>query len=118
MAAICAGDARAAKQGILTVTDSRGRVLAEQQTGLSTFSSVVATVCVANQRTFYARNGDWFAWLDAIFAQDWKKLEPAVFAAVQIARTALRVHRDDARPLTVTGGLGFAGGPGNTTPSV
>ena len=60
--------ARAPKQGILTVTDSRGRVLAEQQTGLSTFSSVVATVGVANQRTFYARNGDWFAWMDTIFA--------------------------------------------------
>ena len=60
--------ARAPKQGILTVTDSRGRVLAEQQTGLSTFNSVVATVRVANQRTFYARNGDWFAWMDTIFA--------------------------------------------------
>jgi apolipoprotein N-acyltransferase len=60
--------ARAPKQGILTVTDSRGRVLSEQQTGESTFSSVVATVRVANQRTFYARNGDWFAWLDTIFA--------------------------------------------------
>jgi apolipoprotein N-acyltransferase len=60
--------ARAPKQGILTVTDSRGRVFAEQETGLSTFSSVVATVPVANQRTFYTKNGDWFAWLDAIFA--------------------------------------------------
>ena len=60
--------ARAPKQGILAVTDSRGRVIAEQQTGQSTFDSVVATVYVANQRTFYARNGDWFAWLDATFA--------------------------------------------------
>ncbi len=60
--------ARAPKQGILAVTDSRGRVIAEQQTGQSTFDSVVATVHVANQRTFYARKGDWFAWLDIMFA--------------------------------------------------
>jgi acetyl-CoA C-acetyltransferase len=33
--------------------------------------------------------------------------------AVQIARDALDVPRDDPRPLTVTGGLPYAGGPGN-----
>lgn len=60
--------ARAPRQGILTATDSRGRVIAEQQTGQSTFGSVVATLPVANQRTFYSRNGDWFAWLDCAFA--------------------------------------------------
>ncbi len=38
-------------------------------------------------------------------------------SAVQIARAALGVHRDDARPLTVTGGLGFAGGPVNNYPT-
>jgi apolipoprotein N-acyltransferase len=60
--------ARAPRQGILTATDNRGRVIAQQATGHSTFDTVVATLPVANQRTFYARNGDWFAWLDITFA--------------------------------------------------
>jgi len=60
--------ARAPRMGILTATDSRGRIIAEQQTGKSTFSTVVATLPVANQQTFYARNGDWFAWLDTALA--------------------------------------------------
>ena len=34
-------------------------------------------------------------------------------SAVQIARDALGMARDDPRPLTVTGGLPYAGGPGN-----
>jgi acetyl-CoA C-acetyltransferase len=38
-------------------------------------------------------------------------------SAVQIASTALGLPRDDARPRTVTGGLGFAGGPVNNYPT-
>jgi acetyl-CoA C-acetyltransferase len=38
-------------------------------------------------------------------------------AAVEIGRTALGIADDDARPLTVTGGLGFAGGPVNNYPT-
>jgi molecular chaperone DnaK (HSP70) len=38
-------------------------------------------------------------WLDAIFAQDWKKLEPAVFAAVQIARMTGDRSRDLQEPV-------------------
>ncbi len=38
-------------------------------------------------------------------------------SAVQIARAALGLAVDDARPLTVTGGLGFAGGPVNNYPT-
>ena len=33
--------------------------------------------------------------------------------AVSIARKMLNLHDDDPRPLTLTGGLGFFGGPGN-----
>jgi acetyl-CoA C-acetyltransferase len=36
---------------------------------------------------------------------------------VQIARDALGLRAGDPRPLTVTGGLGFAGGPVNNYPS-
>lgn len=38
-------------------------------------------------------------------------------AAVQIARRELGLAADDPRPLTVTGGLGFAGGPVNNYPT-
>jgi acetyl-CoA C-acetyltransferase len=38
-------------------------------------------------------------------------------SAVQIARDALGIAPDDPRPLTVTGGLGFAGGPVNNYPT-
>ena len=56
--------ARAPKQGILTATDNRGRVLAERITGLQPFVSLVANVPVQNDRTIYAQSGDWFAWLN------------------------------------------------------
>ena len=38
-------------------------------------------------------------------------------SAVQIGRDALGIGRDDRRSLTVTGGLGFAGGPVNNYPT-
>jgi apolipoprotein N-acyltransferase len=66
--------ARSAKQGILSVTDSRGRVLAQQssaaQPGSETapFSILVARVPVWHVSTFYAKTGNWFAWLDLILA--------------------------------------------------
>jgi apolipoprotein N-acyltransferase len=56
--------ARTAKQGILTVSDNRGRVLAERVTGASTFDTLVAMVPVESETTFYDRAGDWFAWVD------------------------------------------------------
>ncbi len=38
-------------------------------------------------------------------------------SAVQVAMRALGIADDDPRPLTVTGGLGFAGGPVNNYPT-
>ena len=38
-------------------------------------------------------------------------------SAVQLGRDALGIREGDARPLTVTGGLGFAGGPVNNYPT-
>lgn len=52
---------RAPKQGILTVTDDRGRVLAERETKSAPFVSLLATVPVHHDGTIYARFGDWFA---------------------------------------------------------
>ena len=61
---------RCPKQGILTVTDDHGRVIAERDTsssaqaGSPAFASLVATVPVRHDATIYARLGDWFGWLN------------------------------------------------------
>ncbi len=56
--------ARSPKQGVLTVSDDRGRVLAQRVSSAAPFVSLVATVPVHNDKTFYAQNGDWFAWVN------------------------------------------------------
>lgn len=55
---------RTAKAGFLTVSDDRGRVLAEElTTPRSTFTTMLAQVPVRHDRTLYQKWGDWFAWL-------------------------------------------------------
>ncbi|HTW46371.1 MAG TPA: nitrilase-related carbon-nitrogen hydrolase [Acidobacteriaceae bacterium] len=56
--------ARAPKQGILTVSDDRGHVLAERATSAAPFATLVASLPVANQPTLYDRCGNWFPLLD------------------------------------------------------
>jgi apolipoprotein N-acyltransferase len=56
--------ARAAKQGVLTVSDGRGRILAQQDSATVPFASLVATAPVRHDHTLYVRWGDWFAWLN------------------------------------------------------
>jgi apolipoprotein N-acyltransferase len=56
--------ARAPKQGILTVTDDRGHVLAERVTSAAPFAALVASVPVVNQPTLYDREGNWFPLVD------------------------------------------------------
>jgi apolipoprotein N-acyltransferase len=75
--------ARAPKQGILTITDDRGRVLAERDTGSAPFATVVASVPVWNERTLYDRAGDWFAWLDLV-------LSALLLASLFFARRSVR----------------------------
>ena len=56
---------RAAKDGYLTVSDDRGRVLAEAtNTPSETFTTLLASVPVRHDTTLYQSWGDWFAWLD------------------------------------------------------
>jgi apolipoprotein N-acyltransferase len=57
-------EARAAKQGRLTLSDNRGRVLAEATTDAAPFVSVVGSLPAKHEATLYARVGDWFAWVD------------------------------------------------------
>ncbi|ABF43430.1 apolipoprotein N-acyltransferase [Candidatus Koribacter versatilis Ellin345] len=55
--------ARTAKNGLLTVTDDRGRVIAEAKSTDSEFASVLARVSVEHDRTIYAAWGDWWGWV-------------------------------------------------------
>jgi apolipoprotein N-acyltransferase len=55
--------ARSARNGLLTLSDNRGRILAEAATVPSRFVSITGKVNVAREKTFYAQGGDWFAWL-------------------------------------------------------
>jgi apolipoprotein N-acyltransferase len=55
--------ARSARYGSLTLSDNRGRILAEVATVPGRFVSITGTVNVSREETFYARTGDWFAWL-------------------------------------------------------
>jgi len=56
--------ARTAKQGLMTVSDNRGRVSAQQSSGAAPFSILIAAAPVSHSATLYALWGNWFAWLD------------------------------------------------------
>lgn len=58
------GIARAAAYGRLTLTDDRGRVLAETSADAAPFAELVAPIQVRHDATLYDRFGDWFAWLN------------------------------------------------------
>ena len=54
---------RAAKHGYLTVSDHKGRILAETPSDAAAFSTLVARVIAVHVATLYQQLGDWFAWL-------------------------------------------------------
>jgi apolipoprotein N-acyltransferase len=68
--------ARAARDGNLTVSDNRGRILAESRSDSAPYASLVAEVPSAHDATLYALLGDWFAW----------------FALAALAFTLLRLY--------------------------
>jgi apolipoprotein N-acyltransferase len=55
--------ARAARNGYLTVSDDRGRILAEARSDSAPFATLLAEVPVAHDATLYLLLGDWFGWL-------------------------------------------------------
>jgi apolipoprotein N-acyltransferase len=55
--------ARAAKDGYLTVSDDRGRVVAEARSDSGPFATLIADVPVGHERTLFQRWGNWFAWV-------------------------------------------------------
>ena len=80
--------ARAPRQGILTVTDDRGRVLAERETGSAPFATLVASLPVVHERTLYVRFGDWFGWLSV---------------ALMVMATSIRTSRARGLPVIHAG---------------
>jgi apolipoprotein N-acyltransferase len=55
--------ARAARNGVLTLSDNRGRVITEASTVPGRFVTASGKLNVTRERTFYSRTGDWFSWL-------------------------------------------------------
>jgi apolipoprotein N-acyltransferase len=55
--------ARSARNGLLTVSDDRGRIIAETATVPGRFVSIGGKVNVGGATAFYTRTGDWFGWL-------------------------------------------------------
>ena len=53
----------AARNGLLTLSDNRGHILAEAASASDRFVAVSGKVNVTRERTFYAKTGDWFALL-------------------------------------------------------
>jgi apolipoprotein N-acyltransferase len=70
--------ARAAKGGYLTVSDNRGRILAETTSDSAPFATLLANVPATHDSTVYMLLGDWFAWLT---------LGVLAFALVQVVRS-------------------------------
>lgn len=58
---------RAANNGLLTVTDERGRVIGEVSSSAHSSISLLSTVSPGRGRTFYAVAGDWFPWVNLLF---------------------------------------------------
>ena len=58
--------ARAAKFGYLTLSDSRGRIVAETRSDAAPFATLVAEVPAAHHATFFLVAGDWFAAVAAV----------------------------------------------------
>jgi apolipoprotein N-acyltransferase len=54
--------ARAAKNGFLTVSDDRGRIIGEVSSSSAPFATLLVSVPAAHDWTVYQWLGDWFAW--------------------------------------------------------
>ena len=54
---------RSAKGGFLTVSDWRGKILAETRSNSARFATLIADVPAEHHKTLYQSLGDWFAWI-------------------------------------------------------
>jgi apolipoprotein N-acyltransferase len=58
--------ARSAKQGLMTISDNRGRIVAQEHSSDAGPATLLVTVMVSPERTLYSRWGDWFGWLNLV----------------------------------------------------
>jgi apolipoprotein N-acyltransferase len=54
---------RAAKSGLLTVSDDRGRIVAETRSDSLPFATLLVDVPIGYQSTLFQKWGNWFAWV-------------------------------------------------------
>lgn len=59
-------EVRAARTGLLTISDCYGRVIAASSTTKGQYASLVGEVQVKHVSTFYTKFGDWIGWLSLI----------------------------------------------------
>jgi len=71
--------ARSAKGGYLTMSDDRGRIVAERRSNAARFATLVADLPAEHHQTIYQLLGDWFAWLS---------LALTAFALVRLVRVS------------------------------
>jgi apolipoprotein N-acyltransferase len=55
--------ARSARGGFMTVSDAKGRIVAEKRSDAEPFSTLVAKVPVSHETTVYSKLGNWFGWV-------------------------------------------------------
>jgi apolipoprotein N-acyltransferase len=58
--------ARTAQQGLLTVSDAYGRVLAEEASSTTPEAVLVRGISPGPGATLYTRHGDWFGWVNLL----------------------------------------------------
>jgi apolipoprotein N-acyltransferase len=75
--------ARAAKNGFLTVSDDRGRIVGEVSSSSAPFATLLVDVPAAHGWTVYQVLGDWFAWV---------AIALLAFVLVQVVRLRTRAQ--------------------------
>jgi apolipoprotein N-acyltransferase len=91
---------RSAKDGYLTVSDDRGRVVAETRSDAAPFATLLTSVPAVHSATVYLLLGDWFGWL--AFAL-------LLFAVLQLCRLSFAsVSGSRSRAALPAGGAGHA----------
>jgi apolipoprotein N-acyltransferase len=58
--------AHSAKDGFLTATDDRGRILAETRTDTTPFAHLLVNIPLHHDRTFFDRHGTWFPYFTTL----------------------------------------------------
>jgi apolipoprotein N-acyltransferase len=81
---------RAARNGLLTVADDRGRIVAETASNSAPFATLLASVPAGHNRTLFLLLGDWFGWCAmALLALAVGRLTSASQSANRMRRVAI-----------------------------